>query len=89
MSFSRHGDCSVEERVLTLAGEGVELSVITEPGSAPPDARGSEWATLMKAMRAVAGAQVIVLNHPRDSHSGFRPFEHVSAAVRAGLGSPA
>lgn len=30
LTFSGHGDASVEERVLTLAGEGVELAVATD-----------------------------------------------------------
>ncbi|HKX61840.1 MAG TPA: CehA/McbA family metallohydrolase [Verrucomicrobiae bacterium] len=29
-TFSRHGDCTMEERMLTLAGEGVELPVATD-----------------------------------------------------------
>lgn len=30
LTYSRHGDCTLNERVLTLAGEGVELAVTTE-----------------------------------------------------------
>jgi hypothetical protein len=29
-TFSRHGDCTLEERMLTLAGEGIELPVATD-----------------------------------------------------------
>src|SRR5207245_3174575 len=30
LTYSGHGDCTAEERVITLAGEGIELPVITD-----------------------------------------------------------
>ncbi|HEX7899958.1 MAG TPA: CehA/McbA family metallohydrolase, partial [Planctomycetota bacterium] len=108
LEFSGHGDASVEERRLTLAGEGVELPIVTEhnqhrtyeggprftpiggnevttkkghfnvfPATGPvPDWKEERWPELMRSMRA-SGAQVVILNHPRDLHSNFRPFDHL------------
>src|SRR6185437_7374818 len=47
-----------------------------EPGSPVPDARVEHWPDLLKAIREGAGAsgRVVILNHPRDLHAGFRPF---------------
>ena len=114
-TYARHGDATLEERMLTLAGEGVELPISTEhnvlvdfsepahrmkvekfftpvvacevttafghfnafpigPGSKPPDYHISDWPSLMESIRATPGVQVVVLNHPRDSHAGFQPF---------------
>src|SRR5205085_6828885 len=109
--YSGHGDATADERVLTLAGEGVELPIITEHNrhvdytaaavkhgvrrfftpvvgnevttavghfnifpisvTAPvPDYRVKEWKPLAAGM-ARTGAKVIILNHPRDLHSGY------------------
>ena len=114
-SFAKHGDATIEERMLTIAGEGLELPVSTEHnmlvdfseaakktgtdkyftpvvgcevttksghfnafpiqmGSRVPEFRIEHWPKLMENIRATPGAQVIVLNHPRDTHSGFCPF---------------
>lgn len=46
------------------------------------DFRGTNWAEVSKAIDDQRG-RVVVLNHPRDVHSGFRPFapaRHVSLA---------
>ena len=124
-TFARHGDAAIGERMLTLAGEGVELPVSTEhntrvdfepaaraagvpehftpllgsevttpalghfnvfglpPGGTPIDERAPDWTRLRDSIRAAAGDPVIVLNHGRDVHGGFRPLEpsrHVSLA---------
>jgi hypothetical protein len=114
-TYARHGDATLEERMLTLAGEGVELPISTEhnflvdfseparrmkvekfftpvvgcevttafghfnafpidPGSKPPDYHLTEWPRLMESIRATPGVQVVVLNHPRDTHANFQPF---------------
>jgi len=113
LTYSGHGDASVEERVLAIAAEGVELPVATDhnvvtdyasvarrlgvdgwftpaPGSevttpvghfnafpvsgaAPPhDFR--DWPALSAALGRIPQL-FLVLNHPRDLHSGFRPFD--------------
>jgi len=115
LEYSGHGDASVDERILTLAGEGIELPVATEhnqhssyadaaaksglrsaltpvlgcevtttaghfnifpvePGSPVADAKVTDWSRLIGSMRAVPGVQVVILNHPRNQHSGFIPF---------------
>jgi hypothetical protein len=114
--LSGHGDASVDERVLTAAGEGLDMVIATEhnkvadympalirrhldrwtwsipgneittawghfnifptrPGTPQPDPREAKWDTLAKAVRNTERAQVFVQNHPRDLHSGYRPFD--------------
>lgn len=114
--YSRHGDATLHERMVTLAGEGVELAIATDHNlqvdfenaaneigvrqyftpvignevttgkghfnvwPIPKDARLinfrlAGWEKLFADMREVAGDPVIILNHPRDIHSGFRPFD--------------
>ncbi len=114
-TLSRHGDATMDERQLTLAGEGIELPIATDhdvladyrepaqrmrvqdrftpvigcevttakghfnifpiaPGSAVPDKKIEDWPRLMQVMRATPGVQVVILNHPRNVHSGFQPF---------------
>jgi len=124
LTYSRHGDASLAERLVTIAAEGLELPVATdhnlqidyEPAAraaglrdyftplvgdevttrlghfnvfpldpqAPPIAHeGGSWAEIFAAIRAGGRRRVIVLNHPRDIHSGFRPFDprrHVAIA---------
>ena len=123
-THSGHGDATVEERVVTLAGEGIELPVATDhdhltdfeptaralglrseftpvvgdevttrrghfnafpfdPGGPVPDARDVYWPSLLRGIRAGSSDRVVILNHPRDRHSGFRPFgdENFNAAV--------
>lgn len=114
-TYARHGDATVEERAITLAGEGIELPVSTEhdclvdySGAALrtgvlnwftpvigdevttaqghfnvfpvsfsatlPDRRITDWPKLMEQFRGTPGVQVVVLNHPRNIHTGFQPF---------------
>jgi hypothetical protein len=129
-TFSRHGDATADERMLTLAGEGIELPVATDhnvavdydaaaaatgtrrrftpvlgvelttpalghfnvfplPGGGKlPDWRAPAWAALRRSIDQAApgggigiDGPVVVLNHARDLHGGFRPFDparHVS-----------
>jgi hypothetical protein len=115
LTNSGHGDATLEERLVALAGEGVELPVATDhniltdydesmqrlglrgaftpvigdevttrrghfnafpfrPGDKVPNAQIEDWPSLFQEIRAGAPDRVIVLNHPRDLHSGFRPF---------------
>lgn len=114
-TYSRHGDATVVERTVTLAGEGIELPIATDhdiatdfqPAANATHARdyftpiiGDEvttrvghfnifpvnasaklpsnletnWTTLIDSFRATRGVQVVVFNHPRNTHSGFQPF---------------
>lgn len=123
-THSGHGDATVEERMTTLAGEGIELPIATDHnhltdyeatarqlglrgeftpvigdevttrkghfnafpfgrGERVPDARIDHWPDLMREIRAGSAGRIVVLNHPRDVHAGFRPFgpENFNAAV--------
>lgn len=126
-TFSRHGDATLQERLVTIAGEGLELPVATDhnlqidyepvareaglrqyftpivgdevttrvghfnvfpldPAATPIDHQGRDWAEVFAAIARQTSPQadvprIVVLNHPRDVHAGFRPFDpqrHVS-----------
>ncbi len=124
LTYSGHGDSTADERVVTLAGEGIELPIITEhnrqidyraaavkqgvadhftlvvgnevttnvghfnifpvaAGTSVPDFQGKDWKAVFGSIADKTGAKVIVLNHPRDLHAGFRPFgpeHHIAVA---------
>jgi hypothetical protein len=122
-TYSGHGDASIEERAITIAGEGIELPVITDhnikvdmarvikslgvdrfctpvngmefttnlghfnvfpvnPETPVPQHQLKDWNDLGKILDP-AGTGAVILNHARDIHLGFRPFDakrHVSIA---------
>lgn len=121
LTHSGHGDATAEERLITIAAEGIELPIITEhnlhldlaplaeemglsryftpvignevttgvghfnvfPVDSEIDHLGEDWDDIARSLSHVAGHPVIILNHPRDTHRGFRPLDpekHVSAA---------
>src|SRR4029450_10197111 len=102
LTLSGHGDSPLDERMLTIAGENVELAIATEhnlhadyteaaertgmaryftpvrgnevttsvghfhifpvePGAPVPNAKLTDWPENMKAIRATAGVQVVLL----------------------------
>jgi hypothetical protein len=114
-THSGHGDATVDERMITLAGEGIELPIATDHnvnidhrpfakalgadryftpvignevttrrghfnifpianGTPAPDHRGEDWESIFQQIEACDGIRMIVLNHARDLHAGFRPF---------------
>lgn len=116
LTYSGHGDCSLAERLVTLAGEGIELPIATDhnvavdyrpmlrestvlgrftpvignevttrvghfnvfpldPTVPAIDHQGTAWSDIFAAIHRAGPRRVIVLNHPRDVHSGFRPFD--------------
>ena len=116
LTHSGHGDATLDERLVTLAGEGVEMPVATDhghltdfapaakrlglagwmtpvvgdevttrrghfnafpfdPGGPPPDDAPRPWPDLVRDLRAGSADRVVILNHPRDTHAGFRPFD--------------
>jgi len=131
-TYSKHGDASTEDRVLTLAGEGIELAIASDHNvyadysdvarrlkvaddftlvlgdevtttvghfiafpiastQAPlPDVKLTDWPALMQSIRSVPGVQVVILNHPRDTHNSFIPFapENFDAASGDNLRGP-
>jgi hypothetical protein len=115
LTHSGHGDATVEERMITLAGEGIELPIATDhnvhidhdpfaqkmnvrslftpvignevttgvghfnvfpikPGSRTADHTRADWPSIFDQIEGTPGVRVIILNHPRDLHSGVRPF---------------
>jgi hypothetical protein len=115
LTHSGHGDCSIDERMITLAGEEIELPIATDhnkhidfeptaarlgvrkyftpvvgnevttafghfnifpvrPDAALPDFKLKDWKAIGASIRGTTAARVVILNHPRDLHSGFRPF---------------
>jgi hypothetical protein len=116
-TYSHHGDATLAERVVTLAGEGIELPIATDHnlpvdyGEAARaagvrryftpvvgnevttakighfnvfpvdrnarliDWRAPTWAKLFADIDANAPGSVVILNHARDDHGGFRPFD--------------
>jgi len=51
------------------------------PETPIPDFQLKDWKSTHASIAARTGARVIILNHPRDRHSGFRPFgpeRHIS-----------
>lgn len=123
-SYSGHGDATAKERLITIAGEQIEMPVITDhnvyadlrpemPGNSikkyftlvngmelttkvghfnifpldynlpVPDYRVSTWKEVADNTTSDKSVKVRVFNHPRDLHSGFRPFDpalHVASA---------
>ncbi|MCZ6671689.1 MAG: hypothetical protein O7C75_01995, partial [Verrucomicrobia bacterium] len=124
--FARHGDCNLIERVITLAGEGIELPISTEhdqhidyrveakrtgadrfytpvigcevttyeghfntfpieSGSKPAVHKQLLWPEVFKNIYATPGVRVAILNHARDVHRGFKPFDPAQFDAEAGV----
>jgi hypothetical protein len=116
--YSGHGDASMQERAITIAGEGLDYAVVTEhnaivdihdlvkrlnlnkwftpisgdelttkvghfnvfPATNAPSPNIKTWNEIEER---VNDSQVLILNHARDEHNGFRPFDrnhHISVA---------
>ena len=123
-THSRHGDATMEERAITIAGEGIELPIMTDhntyvdlapfaevmgvnkfftsvvgdelttkfghfnvfkarPGTPVINHNINDWDGVSKNINDETNSKVIILNHARDVHNGFRPFgpdHHLSSA---------
>lgn len=125
-TWSRHGDASVADRALTVAGEGLELPIMTdhnlnidlgpfavdenvrqyftpvtgdevttavghfnvfpaEKEKPAIDHRAKTWKALSEVMGEAGKDKVIILNHARDIHNGFRPFDPKLHLAVAGM----
>ncbi|KAA0992637.1 CehA/McbA family metallohydrolase [Dyadobacter aurulentus] len=125
-THSRHGDATDEERILTIAGEGIELPIITDHNlyadlnpaarklglnafftivngievttpighfnmfpidlnSPVIDHKISKWDELPVNVMKVGHVKGIILNHARDLHSNFRPFDPSRHIASAGM----
>jgi hypothetical protein len=124
LTHSGHGDATIEERMVTLAAEGIELPVATDhnkqvdyeptartggvrryftpivgnevttsighfnvfpldPAAPPPNQKAGDWPEIFAAVGAGTPGRVVVLNHARDVHNSFRPFDpehHIAVA---------
>ena len=128
VTHSGHGDCNMPERMITIAGEGIELPIATDhnkhidyiptarklgllkyftpvignevttrhghfnifpvaAGAKPPDHTPEDWKSIFKNISGSAGGkpQVVILNHPRDVHAGYRPLGPLHFNDAAGL----
>lgn len=115
-THSGHGDCTIDERMITLAGENIELPIATDHNvqidyrkaveragvgryftpvvgnevttsfghfcvfpvpadGRAPDFKLRDWAGIFASIQERTAAKVIVLNHARDLHAGYRPFD--------------
>jgi len=124
--FAKHGDCTLTERIVTLAGEGIELPISTEhnqhidyaaeakrlgadrfytpvigcevttreghfntfpiqAGATPNAHKELPWAKVFENIYATPGVRVAILNHARDVHGGFRPFDPTNFDAVAGV----
>jgi hypothetical protein len=116
LTYSGHGDATIEERVITLAGEGIELPIATDhnvyvdlapvarsknviqyftplvgnefttqvghfnvfpvtPGAAIMDHKVANWSQAAANIPNDDQSKIIILNHARDVHHNFRPFD--------------
>ena len=131
-THSRHGDATLDERLVTIAGEGIQLPIATDhnlhinyearanelglrqhftpvvgnevttkvghfnafpvaPHSPLPDHTLSDWSKIVESIKKSTGAQIIILNHARDVHSGITPFgpdRHNSLTGQSVLNGP-
>lgn len=115
LTYSGHGDATAKERVISIAGEGIETAIVTEHNKIADYSALASELKIKKYFTLVAGDEVtttighfnffpldstmvvpgyaaknwlelkeqfssyhspvIILNHGRDIHSGFRPFQ--------------
>lgn len=124
-TYSGHGDATIHERALTIAGEGIELPIITDHNvkvdltkladslalnhyytpvtgmefttnlghfnvfpvsmeTPVPNPELKDWDSLTHMLNA-NGDKIIILNHARDTHKGFRPFDQAHHLATAGM----
>ena len=127
-TYSGHGDATIQERAVTIAGEGVELPVMTDHNKyvdlvpvitaignnlsawytpitgdevtteighfnvldlsteAPMiDHRGKNWNEILANIHHAGPDKLIILNHARDIHNNFRPFDPSRHIASAGM----
>ncbi|MEW6303094.1 MAG: CehA/McbA family metallohydrolase [Verrucomicrobiota bacterium] len=72
MKVNEHFTAAIGNEVTTKMGHFNAFPV--KPGSTLPNQNLTDWPELMRNIRATTGAQVVQLNHPRNVHSSFQPF---------------
>jgi hypothetical protein len=117
LTYSGHGDATIEERALTIAGEGIELPVITEHNlnvdinpvaekmgvrkyftpvigdelttpvghfnilpvsiyDSTINYKVNDWNQIVQNIQKTRTVKAVILNHARDIHNKFRPFDN-------------
>jgi hypothetical protein len=127
-THSGHGDATLQERLITLAGEGIEWPIATdhnvhidyeataeqlgvrpyftpvignevttrighfnvfpvEPDARIPNHQLTDWDAIFDEVFQTPGVEIAILNHARDVHSEYRPFDpgHHNAVVGRNL----
>lgn len=127
-THSGHGDASIQERAVTIAGEGIEFPVMTDhnkyvdlipianalgtelsalytpltgdevttevghfnvfdisPNAPLIDHKGKNWDEVSSDIRRGGSDKVVILNHARDIHNNFRPFDPTRHLASAGM----
>ena len=115
LEYSGHGDALMKERILTIAGEGLDYAVVTEHNKmvnidtivknmdmdkwftpitgnefttkvghfnvfpcgdeTVPSADVNNWNEVIQSLNRSPDKKIIILNHARDVHNGFRPSD--------------
>ena len=81
LTLSRHGDATLQERMLTLAGEGVELPVCTEHNLHADYSQAAQALGLAKYFTAIAGNEVTT----RKGHFNIFPVQSAAPPPDAKL----
>jgi hypothetical protein len=63
---------------VTTPASGHFNALPLSPGGPPIDARAPDWPVLGEAIRRAGTDPIIILNHGRDLHGGFRPLDPIS-----------
>lgn len=127
-TYSGHGDASIQERAVTIAGEGIEFPVMTDHNqyvdlvpviaasggnlsalytpvtgvevttqvghfnvfdlsmNAPLiEHRAKNWDEISSDIQRAGHDKVVILNHARDIHNNFRPFDPARYIASAGM----
>jgi hypothetical protein len=74
MKVGAYFTCAIGNEVTTETGHFIAFPA-PSTSAALPDFNLSDWPALMASIRAVPGLRIVVLNHPRDVHSKFIPFD--------------
>ncbi|MDO8543503.1 MAG: CehA/McbA family metallohydrolase [Opitutaceae bacterium] len=81
LTYSKHGDATIEERMLTIAGEGIELAVATDHNHHADYTEPAARTGTSDAFRSVVGNEVTT----KTGHFNAFPIQPGSALPDSGL----